>query len=68
MREFLAIDRCDRCGAQARSAATIEGEPEELLFCRHHIREYHDALLDGGWTIESMAMIAEPLPATALTE
>lgn len=39
---LTASDRCDRCGAQAYVRALLtEGE---LLFCRHHGREYSDAL------------------------
>lgn len=52
MREFIAIDRCDRCGAQALHSATRPGFAE-LLFCSHHAREHHDALLDNYWLIES---------------
>ena len=37
-----AVDRCDRCGAQAYVSATVEGVP--LLFCGHHYRRHEDAL------------------------
>ena len=67
MREFLAIDRCDRCGAQAKHAAVKPGFTE-LLFCNHHYREHRDALLDAYWTIESDVSRAEPVPAAAYTE
>jgi len=37
-----ALDRCDRCGAQAYvRAVRAEGE---LLFCAHHGREYGEKL------------------------
>lgn len=38
-----AVDRCDRCGAQAylRVELTSGGE---LLFCAHHAREHGDKL------------------------
>lgn len=52
MREFLASERCDRCGARAKHAATKPG-CSELLFCDHHHREVHDALLSQYWLIES---------------
>lgn len=52
MREFLAVDRCDRCGAQAKHSATKPGH-HELLFCDHHYREQRDALLSQYWLIES---------------
>ncbi|TAK69468.1 MAG: hypothetical protein EPO13_06170 [Actinomycetota bacterium] len=40
-----ALDRCDRCGAQAyvRVALTAGGE---LLFCSHHYAEHGAALKD----------------------
>lgn len=37
-----ALDRCDRCGAQAYIRATLAGG--ELLFCAHHGKEYADKL------------------------
>ena len=50
MAEFLATDRCDRCGAQAytRWRQLIDGMPvgRELLFCAHHTREHAPALKD----------------------
>ncbi|MGH3506394.1 MAG: DUF7455 domain-containing protein [Nocardioidaceae bacterium] len=41
--QFTAVDRCDRCGAQAfvRVELTSGGE---LLFCAHHAREHLDKL------------------------
>jgi hypothetical protein len=40
---LTALDRCDRCGAQAylRVELTAGGE---LLFCAHHAREHGDKL------------------------
>lgn len=67
MREFLAVERCDRCGAQAHHAATKAGHTE-LLFCGHHHREFRDALLNDYWLIESDVSPAEPVPAAAYTE
>ena len=42
---LTAVDRCDRCGAQAyvRACLTSGGE---LLFCAHHGREYLPKLHD----------------------
>jgi len=34
-----AVDRCDRCGAQAYVRVTLPAG-SELLFCAHHGREY----------------------------
>jgi ribosomal protein S14 len=42
-----ALDRCDRCSAQAFSVY-YKGD-QELMFCRHHIREFNRALEDSGW-------------------
>ena len=38
-----ALDRCDRCGAQAYVRATMLNGGE-LLFCAHHGKEYADKL------------------------
>jgi len=38
-----AIDRCDRCGAQAYLRVELAGGGE-LLFCGHHAREHGDRL------------------------
>jgi len=42
---LTAVDRCDRCGAQAyvRASLTSGGE---LLFCAHHGREHLPKLHD----------------------
>lgn len=38
-----AVDRCDRCGAQAYVRATLLSGGE-LLFCGHHGKEYAEKL------------------------
>jgi len=38
-----AVDRCDRCGAQAYVRATLISGGE-LLFCGHHAKEYAEGL------------------------
>ncbi len=38
-----ALDRCDRCGAQAYVRATLLNGGE-LMFCAHHGKEYADKL------------------------
>lgn len=38
-----AVDRCDRCGAQAYVRATLINGGE-LLFCGHHAKEYAEKL------------------------
>ena len=40
---LTAMDRCDRCGAQARVRAVLTGGGD-LLFCGHHGRHHADAL------------------------
>ena len=48
--EFSALDRCDRCMAQAYTLASKDGF-SDLLFCLHHRKEHEDALLLDGWEI-----------------
>ena len=38
-----ALDRCDRCGAQAYVRAVISNG-FELLFCGHHAKKYQEGL------------------------
>ena len=40
---LTAVDRCDRCGAQAYVRALLPSGLE-LLFCAHHNRQYTSAL------------------------
>lgn len=67
MREFLPIERCDRCGARAKHAAHKDGYTE-LLFCNHHYNKFESGLLENEWTIESDKSPIEPEPAAAYTE
>ena len=39
---LTALDRCDRCGAQALVRVTLPSG--ELLFCGHHARQHAEAL------------------------
>jgi len=39
---LTALDRCDRCGAQALVRAVLEHG--ELLFCGHHARQHAEAI------------------------
>lgn len=39
---LTALDRCDRCGAQALVRAALPHG--ELLFCGHHARQHAEAL------------------------
>ena len=40
---LTAVDRCDRCGAQAYVRVLLPGR-RELLFCGHHNRQHASAL------------------------
>ena len=40
---LTALDRCDRCGAQAYLRVELQNGLE-LLFCAHHAREHGDKL------------------------
>lgn len=42
-RPLTAVDRCDRCGAQAYVRAIL-ASGSELLFCAHHWHANEDAL------------------------
>ncbi len=61
--DLTAMDRCDRCGAQAfYRAVLINGE---LLFCAHHGREYGEKLAASAVRIEDRSgeINAKPSPA-----
>lgn len=42
---LTAVDRCDRCGAQAYVRVLLPSRLD-LLFCAHHNRQYSSALAD----------------------
>ena len=46
---LTALDRCDRCGAQALVRATLPYG--ELLFCGHHGNAHRPSLLVAGASI-----------------
>lgn len=48
---LTALDRCDRCGAQARVRVVLPGGGD-LLFCGHHGRLHADALAKVALTVE----------------
>lgn len=62
--EFTALDRCDRCGAQAYTLAKRDDMPTELMFCLHHSKRYREIMMDEGWTIvddyEAIERLAKP--------
>jgi hypothetical protein len=47
---LTAVDRCDRCGAQAYLRVELAGGGE-LLFCAHHAREHGDKLREVAITV-----------------
>ena len=47
---FTALDRCDRCGAQAFMRAVLTSG--DLLFCAHHGRKYSEALATKALAVE----------------
>ena len=48
---LTALDRCDRCGAQAVVRATLESG--DLLFCGHHARQHGEALARVAVTVDT---------------
>jgi hypothetical protein len=48
---LTAVDRCDRCGAQAYVRAVLSGGGD-LLFCAHHGRKFSEALRSNGADIQ----------------
>ncbi|WP_372729765.1 hypothetical protein [Nocardioides sp.] len=47
---LTAVDRCDRCGAQAYLRVELQ-TGGELLFCAHHAREHGDKLKEIAVTV-----------------
>ena len=59
---LTALDRCDRCGAQAYVRVSLIAGGE-LLFCGHHFRE-HEARLRplASDVLDETAKLTEPAP------
>ncbi|MEV5557463.1 hypothetical protein AB0L44_27750 [Nonomuraea wenchangensis] len=64
VKPLTALDRCDRCGAQAYIRATLP-VGGELLFCAHHGRQHIAALREKGADIldESARLSKNPMHA-----
>lgn len=60
---LTAIDRCDRCGAQAYVRVTISAA--ELLFCGHHFAGSEDKLRAVATSIhdERLSLVEQATPA-----
>jgi len=63
--QFSALDRCDRCGAQAYVRVELVSGGE-LLFCAHHAREHAEKLQQVAATIhdDSERLSSKPSSAT----
>ncbi|MFC6899316.1 hypothetical protein ACFQGX_28920 [Nonomuraea dietziae] len=60
VKPLTALDRCDRCGAQAYIRATLP-VGGELLFCAHHGRQHVAVLREKGAEIlDESARLSEP--------
>lgn len=59
---LTAVDRCDRCGAQAYVRVLLPGG-RELLFCAHHNRQHASALAKIAVEIQDETIRLAPLAA-----
>lgn len=46
---LTAMDRCDRCGAQAYFVVNLNAT--ELQFCKHHFDKNKFKLIETGWQV-----------------
>jgi hypothetical protein len=57
---LTALDRCDRCGAQAYLRVELAGGGD-LLFCAHHAREHGDKLREVAVAVQDeTSKLADP--------
>lgn len=61
---LTALDRCDRCGAQAYVRAVLAGGGD-LLFCAHHGRKFSESLRAAGADIQDETDRLIETPAVA---
>jgi hypothetical protein len=59
--QFTALDRCDRCGAQAYVRVEFAAGGE-LLFCAHHAREHAEKLQQVAAAIQDETNRLAPVP------
>lgn len=66
-RELTALDRCDRCGAQAYVRVVLESSGGELLFCAHHARQHEPQLrsIAAEWQDETNRLHEDKAPMAA---
>jgi hypothetical protein len=62
--QLTALDRCDRCGAQAYVRVELS-RGGELLFCAHHAREHADKLQQVAASIQDETGRLGPTPVSA---
>jgi hypothetical protein len=62
--ELTALDRCDRCGAQAY-VRTVLASGSELLFCNHHWQQNEDRLREIAVSIHDESDRLSDVPAVA---
>ena len=61
---LTALDRCDRCGAQAYLRVELAGGGE-LLFCAHHGREHGERLREIAVNVhDETERLVEPAPSS----
>ena len=61
---LTAVDRCDRCGAQAYLRVQLQAGGE-LLFCAHHAREHGDKLREVAAHVQDETGKLSDAPAAA---
>ncbi len=64
---LTAVDRCDRCGAQAYVRVTLDSG-SDLLFCSHHWHENETRLREIAASIHDETTRLAGVPATAALE
>jgi len=63
--QLTALDRCDRCGAQAYVRVVLAAGGE-LLFCGHHFREHEARLRPLSLDVQDeTAKLVEPASAAS---
>lgn len=60
---LTAMDRCDRCGAQA--LVWVNGMNGDLLFCGHHFRKWEDKLREFAFEVVDERDKINPKPFAA---
>lgn len=61
---LTAVDRCDRCGAQAYLRVSL-ASGGELLFCAHHAREHGEKLREIATHVHDETAKLADTPASA---